>query len=167
MEIYIVKNKQQMGPYEIAQITQMLQAGILQKHDLYWHEGMLDWAPVGILIKEANNNLKLNSNISPPQIVNTRNSLPDTSEDVTKKIIQAMRVCLGLCLLGPTLLGVMGFLFSGPFALAAFILGIIILTKGRTTDGIVGIILSILCPLLGWGVWVASLAFYSGFIKHY
>ena len=49
MEIYIAKNKQQMGPYDIGQITQMLQSGILEKYDLYWHEGMLDWAPVASL----------------------------------------------------------------------------------------------------------------------
>jgi len=49
MEIYIAKNKTQMGPYDIGQITQMLQSGILEKHDLYWHEGMLDWAPIAAL----------------------------------------------------------------------------------------------------------------------
>ena len=49
MEIYIVKNKTQMGPYDVGTVTQMLQAGILEKYDLYWHEGMLDWAPVGSL----------------------------------------------------------------------------------------------------------------------
>lgn len=42
-----------MGPYDIGQITQMLQSGILEKHDLYWHEGMLDWAPVGSFIKQS------------------------------------------------------------------------------------------------------------------
>jgi hypothetical protein len=51
MEIYIAKNKTQMGPYDIGQVTQMLQTGILEKYDLYWHEGMLDWAPVASLIK--------------------------------------------------------------------------------------------------------------------
>jgi hypothetical protein len=53
MEIYIAKNKTQMGPYDISQITQMLQSGILEKYDLFWHEGMLDWAPVASLIKNA------------------------------------------------------------------------------------------------------------------
>lgn len=52
MEIYIAKNKIQMGPYDIGQVTQMLQSGIMEKHDLYWHEGMLDWAPVAGLLKD-------------------------------------------------------------------------------------------------------------------
>jgi hypothetical protein len=53
MEIYIAKNKTQMGPYDIAQVTQMLQSGILEKYDLYWHEGMLDWAPAGSLLNQS------------------------------------------------------------------------------------------------------------------
>jgi hypothetical protein len=57
MEIYIAKNKTQMGPYDIGQVTKMLQAEILEKYDLYWHEGMLDWAPVGNL-KMPNENSK-------------------------------------------------------------------------------------------------------------
>ena len=38
-----------MGPYDTAHVSQMLQLGVLEKHDLYWHEGMLDWAPVAAL----------------------------------------------------------------------------------------------------------------------
>ena len=38
-----------MGPYETGQVREMLQTGILEKYDLYWHEGMLDWAPVASL----------------------------------------------------------------------------------------------------------------------
>jgi hypothetical protein len=53
MQIYIAKNKTQMGPYDIGQVTQMLQSGILEKYDLYWHEGMLDWAPAASLIKSV------------------------------------------------------------------------------------------------------------------
>jgi len=53
MEIYIAKNKTQMGPYDIGHVTQFIQSGILEKYDLYWHEGMLDWAPVGVLLKDT------------------------------------------------------------------------------------------------------------------
>ncbi len=55
MEIYIAKNKTQMGPYDVGQVAQMLQTGILEKYDLYWHEGMLDWAPVAALKPPENN----------------------------------------------------------------------------------------------------------------
>lgn len=71
MEIYIVKNKTQMGPYDIGQITQMLQSGILEKHDLYWNEGMFDWAPVGSLMKEGDQ-----SNPRPEYAPNTPPAVP-------------------------------------------------------------------------------------------
>jgi TM2 domain-containing membrane protein YozV len=72
MEIYIAKNKTQMGPYDIGQVTQMLQSGIMEKHDLYWHEGMLDWAPVGSLQgmeKQRNLNSSAYQAQTVPQIV--------------------------------------------------------------------------------------------------
>ena len=69
MEIYIAKNKTQMGPYDIGQVTQMLQSGILEKHDLYWHEGMLDWAPVASLIKNPSESHREQKN--EPTVVTT------------------------------------------------------------------------------------------------
>ncbi len=69
MEIYIAKNKIQMGPYEIGQVTQMLQTGILKKYDLYWHEGMLDWGPVGALKMPPPPPPQLNlSNVQQPSV---------------------------------------------------------------------------------------------------
>lgn len=38
-----------MGPYSPDQVLAMLSSGLLDKYDLYWHEGMLDWAPVAAL----------------------------------------------------------------------------------------------------------------------
>lgn len=53
MNIFIAKNKTQMGPYSPEQVISMLNSGLLEKHDLYWHEGMLDWAPVAALKQSA------------------------------------------------------------------------------------------------------------------
>ena len=72
MEIYIAKNKTQMGPYDVGQITQMLQSGLLLKHDLYWHEGMLDWAPVSVLQTQ----LKRQTTEQSVSTNNTASSLP-------------------------------------------------------------------------------------------
>jgi len=47
MEIYIAKNKTRMGPYDIGQIKQMLDTGLIEKHDLYWHEGIDGTREVG------------------------------------------------------------------------------------------------------------------------
>ena len=46
MEIYLAKNKTQMGPYDIGQITNMQASGALENHDFYWHEGMSEWMPL-------------------------------------------------------------------------------------------------------------------------
>lgn len=162
MEIYIAKNKQQMGPYNIGQITQMLQSGILEKHDLYWHEGMLDWAPVAGIQK---NEIKTSLNYPQHHLTRPSNTEgPITPGDEVKKILLAARICLGLSILIPLMLGVIGIIFTGPLALVAFILGIILLVKGRTLEGIMSIVLSIICPLLGWGIWAASLALYANLI---
>jgi len=168
MEIYIAKNKTQMGPYDIGQVTQMLQSGILEKHDLYWHEGMLDWAPSGSLVKQSNDNYDKQSvstsKLSDVGSIDAYNN-KELADNITKKIVIATRVCLGLCLLGPTLLGVIGLFFSVPFALVSFILGIVILTKGKPTEGIAAIILSIICPMLGWCIWVLSVSFHANLIN--
>jgi hypothetical protein len=166
MEIYIVKNKTQMGPYDIGKITQMLQSGVLEKYDLYWHEGMMDWAPVGGLIHkkyDENRDIRVRNPLGETSIIRNSGEIP--KDDVTKNIITAIRVCLGISLLGPillgnTLLGIIGLYFSFPFASVAFILGIVVLIKGKTTEGIISIILSLICPMLGWGICLASLAFY-------
>jgi hypothetical protein len=166
MEIYIAKNKTQMGPYDIGQVTQMIQSAILEKYDLYWHEGMLDWAPVASLGEQRKEpNFENNTSSQPykPTIEPTGHG-KDSSKEDADKVILAARICLGLSLLMPLILGVIGLLFSGPFALVSFILGIVILVKGRTLEGVAAIILSILCPMLGWGMWAASMAFYTGLI---
>lgn len=160
MEIYIAKNKQQMGPYDIGQVTQMLQSGILEKYDLYWYEGMLDWAPVGSLIKQGDEYI---GRVTERKVLaeKTKNSYSEFSkhDEITKKIIVASHVCLGICLLSPAALGLLGLYFSTPFAVVSFILGVVILTKGKITEGITSILLSLLCPLLGWGLWAISAAF--------
>lgn len=167
MEIYIAKNKIQMGPYDIGQVTQMLQAGILERYDLYWHEGMLDWAPVAGIQKHEK---VFEGNKTYPEAP-LHNSLGDlysvranTPDEEAKKILLATRICLGLSILIPLLLGAIGIVFTGPLALVAFILGIIMLVKGRTFEGIMAIVLSIICPLLGWGIWAASLALYANIL---
>lgn len=44
---YVAPNDQQQGPYSMAQLQAMLDAGILQPADLCWREGMADWQSIG------------------------------------------------------------------------------------------------------------------------
>lgn len=49
MEIYIAKEKRPLGPYRVEDLAQMFDVGLVEKYDLYWHEGMADWAPLAAL----------------------------------------------------------------------------------------------------------------------
>jgi len=57
-----------MGPYEEEQVLKMVQTGILQDHDLYWHEGMLDWSPLATLIvgTTQHNTITRDNTATPP-----------------------------------------------------------------------------------------------------
>jgi len=49
MEIYIAKEKRPLGPYRVEDLAQMFDVGLVEKYDLYWHEGMADWARQGVV----------------------------------------------------------------------------------------------------------------------
>lgn len=46
MQLHIIKNGQQFGPYSQMQIVEMLRAGELSDGDLAWQMGMAAWMPL-------------------------------------------------------------------------------------------------------------------------
>lgn len=46
MGLYLNSNQQQLGPYEIAQVNQMLVAQQIGSETLAWREGMPNWEPI-------------------------------------------------------------------------------------------------------------------------
>ena len=46
MGLYLNSNQQQIGPYEIAQVNQMLVAQQIGIETLAWQEGMPNWEPI-------------------------------------------------------------------------------------------------------------------------
>ena len=77
MEIYIAKGKQQLGPYNIQELTQMSAIGLIKQHELFWHEGMTDWAPLACLGIFTDQD-KLNSHViakSTPNKSNKKSSI--------------------------------------------------------------------------------------------
>jgi hypothetical protein len=50
MAIFVYRNDQQEGPYEIEELRQLLANGSLAPTDLGWREGMADWAAVGDML---------------------------------------------------------------------------------------------------------------------
>ena len=46
MKIFIRKNGQKLGEFELDEVNHMLQGGQIDAGDLAWHEGLPDWVPV-------------------------------------------------------------------------------------------------------------------------
>lgn len=57
MQIYLIKNNAQVGPYTEPQIRAMVSSGEVGRMDNAWHEGLSEWRPL---------NTVLNFNIPPP-----------------------------------------------------------------------------------------------------
>jgi len=53
MKTYIVKDGQQTGPFEDAEIQAKLTAGACTYEDLAWREGMTDWQPLRVLLSQT------------------------------------------------------------------------------------------------------------------
>ena len=49
MEFYVLKENQQTGPYDDAQIRQALANGTISYDDLAWREGLAEWQPLSVL----------------------------------------------------------------------------------------------------------------------
>lgn len=46
MEIHVVKDDEESGPYDVDEVNRLLAAGSLQPSDLAWHAGLSDWQPL-------------------------------------------------------------------------------------------------------------------------
>jgi uncharacterized protein DUF4339 len=46
MNIYLTKNGQQLGPYALADVQNMVATGTLHADDLAWYEGLAGWIPL-------------------------------------------------------------------------------------------------------------------------
>ena len=49
MQIYLARNNEQAGPYTLEQVNAMLSNKQIVLTDLAWHEGMVNWLPLGQL----------------------------------------------------------------------------------------------------------------------
>ena len=53
MTYYIFRGGQQHGPYSMADLQNMLAAGLIEPNDLVWGEGMAAWTPVSQVVTAA------------------------------------------------------------------------------------------------------------------
>ena len=54
MDIYIVKNGAQIGPFPMAEVQRMVNAGETSINDLGWHAALTDWVPLSNILPGKN-----------------------------------------------------------------------------------------------------------------
>jgi hypothetical protein len=50
MHFYVLKNSQQLGPFEESTVSDCLQSGEFSPNDLAWRPGIADWQPLSIIL---------------------------------------------------------------------------------------------------------------------
>jgi GYF domain 2 len=162
MQIYIGKNGQQLGPFSLEEVNRKLADGIFTGTDLAWYEGAAGWAPLsgvpGVVIRQAP------ASTSPPIPVSTpaptpapvqpapviapirpNASIVQPAKSPTRTLSMVSWILLGITLAVSfiPLVGCGSWILVWPVAIIAIILGIIIMTRGRTGQGILIILAAI------------------------
>jgi len=155
--IYIHKNDQQHGPFTEEKVRNFLEEGRFKSSDMGWIEGTPDWKPLGELLNKTA--------IQPPPLPPSHNpehqpqpqnkiATPDRTArnniDNPKRLVIASWLMIGLICLS-SMMPVIGFatwVIAAPVLLITLILGIIVLLKGGTLQGILILLTSlIVAPL--------------------
>jgi hypothetical protein len=183
MQIYVGKNGQQLGPFSLEEINRKLADGTFAGTDLAWHEGAAGWAPLsgvaGVVIPPA----AAPSTPAPPAAPTPTPVQPTPAPAAAParsnaSIVQPATAPRGdyktLSLVSWVLLGLTFFISFIPFlgcgswilawpvAVAAIIMGIIVLTRGGTLQGILIILAGVLIVPLSFLGQFASLALFGG-----
>ena len=185
MQIYVGKNGQQLGPFSLEELNRKLADGTFAGTDLAWYEGAAGWAPLsgvaGVVIPAPapapTPAAPVTAAPTPVQPAPTPAAAPVRS---TAPIVQSATAPRGgyktLSLVSWVLLGLTFFISFIPFlgcgswilawpvAVAAIIMGIIVLTRGGTLQGILIILAGVLIVPLSFLGQFASLALFGGTI---
>ena len=177
MQIYVGKNGQQLGPFSLEEINRKLADGTFAASDLAWYEGAAGWAPLssvaGVIVPPA-------AAAAAPTPAATPSPAPVTPAPVSApvrpntSIVQPARrphralavtswVLLGLTFVVSLipLVGCGAWAIGIPVAIAAIIMGILILNRGATGSGIMVILGGVLIVPLCFVGQFASLALFG------
>src|SRR6476469_5730809 len=175
MQIYVGKNGQQLGPFSLEEINRKRADGTFAGTDLAWYEGAAGWAPLsgvaGVVIPS----------VAPAAPVPAPLPTPVQTAPVVAPIrpnapiVQApARATGGLATVAWVLIGITfvvsfipvvgcgAWLLGLPVAIAAIIMGIVILTRGRTGQGMFVILGGVLIVPLCFAAQFASLMVFGG-----
>lgn len=180
MQIYVGKNGQQLGPFSLEEVNRKLADGMFAGTDLAWYEGAAGWAPLssvaGVVIPPPTA-----ASIPTPTPAPAPTPAPRPTPTPTAPaaapvrpntpIVQPARspvrtlavvswVLLGVSFLMSLIpfVGCGAWAFAAPVAIAAIIMGIIMLTRGATGQGIMVILGGALIVPLCFAGQFASLA---------
>lgn len=176
MQIYVGKNGQQLGPFSLEEVNRKLADGTFAGTDLAWHEGAAGWAPLsgvaGVVIPSpATASAPAPAPIVAPAPsvapVQPAPSVPRPNTPIIQPPRSPVRTLavVSWALLGVSFLmslipfvGCGAWAFAAPVAIAAIIMGIIMLTRGATGQGIMVILGGALIVPLCFAGQFASLA---------
>jgi hypothetical protein len=170
MQIHVARNGQQLGQYSVEEVNRKLADGTLSPTDLGWHEGAAGWAPLssiaGVTVPAAPA-----MPIPPPPaptpvpsapparpVQSSVGGIPPQPVQSYKGMAVASWILLGLTAL-LSIIPVLGFaswILAFIVIPVAFILAIVILTRGGKAQGILILIFSVV--VLPVFILVASLA---------
>jgi uncharacterized protein DUF4339 len=159
MQIYVGKNGQQLGPFSLEEINRKLADRTFVGTDLAWYEGAAGWAPlsgvVGVVVPPASAApTPTPAPVQPapaPVAAPVRSNVSIVQPPASPSAAYKTMAMIGWILLGATLLisfipilGCGTWILVWPVAVAAIILGIVVMTRGGTGQGIALIIASIM-----------------------
>lgn len=175
MQIYVGKGGQQLGPFPIEEINRKLADGTFSGTDLAWYEGAVGWAALstisGVALPVAAPAAAPAPTPVPtpvaPAAVPVRSTTPIARTPVPASSYKTLAI-ISWVLLGLTaLVSLIPFVGCGVWflgwavAVAAIIMGIIVITRGGTAQGIMIIVGGVLIVPLAIGGQVASLAIFG------
>jgi hypothetical protein len=185
MQIYVGKNGQQLGPFSLEEINRKLADGTFAGTDLGWYEGAAGWAALssiaGVVVPVAAAPSALppsatapvpapapGPTAAAPAPIPVRPNAPIVQRSAAPGGYRTLSL-VSWILLGVTFfisfipfLGCGTWILAWPVAVAAIIMGIIILTRGGTGQGILIILAGVLIVPLTFLGQFASLALFGG-----
>ncbi len=189
MQLYVGKNGQQLGPFPIEEVNRKLADGSFSGTDLAWYEGAAGWAPLstipGITLPAAPSAPVPTPTSTPtpapapapapvpkpvaPAAAPVQSTAPIARTPVApggyKTLSTVSWVLLGVTLVVSFIpfLGCGAWALGWPVAIAAIIMGIIVITRGGTGHGIMIILGGVLIIPLAFLAQFASLAVVGSF----
>ncbi len=151
MQIYVGKSGQQLGPFSLEEINRKLADGTFAGTDLAWYEGAVGWAPLstvaGVVIPPAAAAtpaptpapILAPAPVAPaPAPVRPNTSIVQPARGRTKVLSVVSWVLMGITLVLSFIpfLGCGAWVLVWPVALAAIIMGIMVMVRGATAHGI-------------------------------